>query len=158
MQDSSESGASDPQCPFCDIIAGRDTANVIRHWVDCIAISPLNPATFGHTLLIPVAHISTIWELSESLAQSLTRRTLEVAAALKQTLELTGLNIIQSNGHDATQTVPHLHIHLVPRYTDDSMGEIWPEGSVVTEDRTEYAVRALSRALAGQESPRQELP
>ncbi len=138
----------DTSCPFCKIIAKGDDANIVRRWEDCIAISPLDPATLGHTLLIPKVHVATIWEISELTAQRLTRCTLEIARALKHVVHLDGLNVIQSNGSAATQTVPHLHIHLVPRYDGDAMGDIWPEDSAVPEGSTHRVTSDLATALA----------
>lgn len=76
--------------------------------------------------MVPRRHISDIWELPEADAVHLTRTVLRVAAALRAAVAPDGLNIIQSSGAAATQTVPHLHIHLVPRWAADLMGTIWP--------------------------------
>lgn len=91
-----------------------------------VAFFPLRPATFGHTLVVPRRHIPDIWELPEQTAVHLSRAVLRVAAALRAAVTPDGLNIIQSSGAAATQTVPHLHMHLVPRWAADAMGPIWP--------------------------------
>ena len=91
-----------------------------------VAFFPLRPATFGHTLVVPRRHIPDIWELPEAAVAHLSRAALRVAAALRAAVAPDGLNIIQSSGAAATQTVPHLHVHLVPRWAADAMGPIWP--------------------------------
>lgn len=90
-----------------------------------VAFFPLQPASLGHTLVVPRRHIPDIWALPEQTAAHLSRTVLRVAAALRTAVAPDGLNIIQSSGAAATQTVPHLHAHLVPRWAADAMGPIW---------------------------------
>ena len=113
-------------CPFCAIIMGEGWAREIYRDDHAVAFFPLRPATLGHTLVVPRRHIPDIWELPEADAACLSRTVLRVATALRAAVTPDGLNIIQSNGVAATQTVPHLHVHLVPRWAADAMGPIWP--------------------------------
>lgn len=87
---------------------------------------PDHPATRGHVLLVPDDHVPDIWALSQGAARNLSSEVLRVAGAARDSLQPDGLNIIQSNGAAATQTVDHLHVHVVPRWAADDMGEIWP--------------------------------
>ena len=91
-----------------------------------VAFFPLRPAALGHTLVVPRLHIPDIWELPEAAAAHLSRTVLRCAAALRTAVAPDGLNIIQSSGVAPTQTVPHLHVHLVLRWAADAMGPIWP--------------------------------
>lgn len=141
-------GVFDLDCAFCRIAAGTGTATIVRRWEDCLVISPLRPATLGHVMLIPVVHAPTIWELPVAVAERMAARTIETADVLRRETGLLGLNVIQSNGAAATQTVPHLHVHLVPRYQDDGMGTIWPETGHTGEAET----AALMRRLTGSAS------
>lgn len=143
----------DPRCAFCRIVTGEERADVVHRWTECLIISPLHPATLGHVLLIPASHVSTIWQLSVPLAKVLAERALEVAEVLRRETQLRGLNVIQSNGSAATQTVPHLHVHLVPRYNDDKMGAIWPEGSELDTSDTRRLLGRLSASRAWKEPP-----
>ena len=113
-------------CPFCAIIMGEGWAREIYRDDHTAAFFPLRPATLGHTLVVPRRHIPDIWELPEADAARLSRAVLRVAAALRAAVTPDGLNIIQSSGAAATQTVPHLHIHLVPCWAADAIGPIWP--------------------------------
>lgn len=113
-------------CPFCAIIMGEGWAREIYRDDHTVAFFPLRPAALGHTLVVPRRHIPDIWELPEADSACLSRAVLRVAAALRAAVTPGGLNIIQSSGAAATQTVPHLHIHLVPRWAADAMGPIWP--------------------------------
>ena len=113
-------------CPFCAIIMGEGWAREVYRDDHAVAFFPLRPATLGHTLVVPRRHIPDIWELPEAAVAHLSRAALRVAAALRAAVAPDGLNIIQSSGAAATQTVPHLHVHLVPRWAADAMGPIWP--------------------------------
>lgn len=144
----SDAPDSDPDCDFCDIVAREEDAREVLRTDQVIAFFPLEPATLGHTLVIPRRHVPNIWHLDETTAAVLAAATLRVAQAVRDALTPDGLNIIQSNGEAATQTVPHLHIHVVPRWTNDAMGPIWPEDS-------EWTSQQMSQA---QDSIRSHLP
>ena len=114
-------------CPFCSIVRREipDTREVYRDDV-VVAFFPIDPVTLGHTLVIPRKHIHDIWSLDDATAAHLARVTLRVAEVVRRAVHPEGLNVIQSNGKAATQTVPHLHVHVVPRWPDDGFGPIWP--------------------------------
>lgn len=142
----------DAGCSFCSIIAGDGPAEVVartEHWV---AFFPPEPATIGHTLLVPTSHVSDVWSLNTADASDLASGVLRIAHVIREALSPEGLNVVQSNGRVATQTVDHLHIHLVPRTTGDAMGELWPVVPPVLSP--EDKVRALSsmRSVVGAES------
>ncbi|WP_158230800.1 HIT domain-containing protein [Frankia sp. CcI49] len=117
-------------CLFCDIIAGRAQAKGLRRYAGSVAFTPLNPATRGHTLVVPVRHHEGVWDVDRSIWQGLMGVVHLVSGKLRQELRPDGINIIQSTGEAATQTVPHLHIHVVPRYAGDAMGPMWPAKEV----------------------------
>lgn len=146
----------DPNCPFCAIIAGRQQALIVHRWVDCIALSPLRPATLGHTLVIPVSHVPTIWDLSSIEAQQLAVRVREMGLVLREALHLSDMNVIQSNGSQATQTVSHLHVHLVPRYQHDAMGRIWPQFGQIDESATQRIVFEIDRCFKESQASQEE--
>ncbi|MEV4222382.1 HIT family protein [Nonomuraea sp. NPDC049725] len=128
---------SQEECEFCEIAQGRQAAEVIYRSRSTLAFFPLSPATPGHTLLIPVEHFEDFFALRPEIAQELTHAALLVAKALRGALEPAGMNIITSAGQAATQSVFHLHIHLVPRWLGDRMGSIWPPPGQRVEDQTE---------------------
>lgn len=115
-----------PDCDFCDIVARQEDAREVLRTEHVVAFFPLEPATLGHTMVVPRRHLPDIWHLDEPTAAVLAAATLAVAHAVRSALSPDGLNIIQSNGAAATQSVPHLHVHVVPRWYDDAMGPIWP--------------------------------
>lgn len=131
---------SDPECPFCEIIArdDPDAREVFRNR-SVVGFFPLEPATLGHTLIVPRAHIPDIWALDADTAASLARATVSLAAAMRRAVAPDGLNIIQSNGEAATQTVQHLHVHVVPRWYGDAVGRIWPPETSYSDKEKDWA-------------------
>lgn len=113
-------------CPFCLIVAGDAPAREVLRTSTVVAFFPDHPAVLGHTLIVPRQHVSTIWDIDEAIGYSLADATRRVARAVHEVTATPGMNIIQSNGHAASQTVEHLHIHVVPRSGGDRMPRLWP--------------------------------
>src|SRR4051812_3094591 len=111
-----DAGEYDPTCDFCKIASGDASATVVCSSESGLSFFPLEPAALGHTLVIPRRHIPDIWSLSPADADALGRDVVRVASALRAALRPDGLNVIQSNGAAASQTVFHVHVHLVPRW------------------------------------------
>lgn len=113
-----------------------------------VAFFPTEPAVIGHTLIVPREHIRDIWSLSEETAARLARVVVRLADVVSKAVPSEGLNVIQSNGAVATQTVFHLHVHLVPRQKGDAMGPIWPEKTDYSEnekDEMQNRIRNIIR-------------
>lgn len=142
---------SDPDCPFCEIVALEDSeAREVYRTDQLVAFFPTEPAVLGHMLLIPRAHLPDIWAMDHETARDLASGTLHLAAAIRRAMQPDGLNIIQSNGAAASQTVMHLHIHLVPRFDGDRIGRIWPpesDYSEIAKDNAWSAIRTEARRL-----------
>lgn len=137
-------------CPFCEIVL-RDNPDARELFRDdhIVAFFPLDPATLGHTLIVPRDHIPDIWSLNGHYAAHVARATVRMANAVNKAIHPEGLNIIQSNGKAAAQTVMHLHVHVVPRWENDAIGQIWPPGSPYTEAQKDDAWEALKRECRG---------
>jgi histidine triad (HIT) family protein len=121
--------AESESCEFCQIAKGENSSVEMvcegREWV---AFFPLNPATPGHTLVIPRAHIPDFWALEPELARQVSVGVLQVGQAITEALHPDGMNLISSAGQVAEQSVFHLHLHVVPRWKRDGFGRIWPVG------------------------------
>jgi histidine triad (HIT) family protein len=116
----------DENCAFCKIISGGESARVVYETEEVVAFFPLAPATRGHTLVVPKRHVADILSLDMVLGSTLLSAVLLLGRALKMSLQPDGLNVITSVGEAASQTIFHLHMHLVPRWRGDEMGDIWP--------------------------------
>jgi histidine triad (HIT) family protein len=145
---------SEADCPFCEIVRREepDTREIFRDH-EVIAFFPLEPATLGHTLVIPRQHVPDIWHVTEEAAAHLARATVRIANVMRSALNPEGLNVIQSNGEVATQTVFHFHVHIVPRWTGDAVGRIWPPEthySASEKDTAWERLRAAWREESGE--------
>lgn len=109
---------ADGPCVFCQIVAGELPATVVAEWSDALAIVPLGPVVDGHTLIIPKVHVADAVELP-----SITANTMARAAEFGERFESS--NILTSNGGAATQSIFHLHIHVVPRMLGDQLMVPW---------------------------------
>lgn len=134
-------------CPFCAIVADGGVSREVYRDDRTVAFFPTNPATLGHTLVIPRQHVPTIWDVDPAVAAAVGATTLAVAHALRATLGPDGLNVVQSNGAAATQTVPHLHVHVVPRWDDDEIGDFWPDATDFPDDELDQTRRRVQGAV-----------
>jgi histidine triad (HIT) family protein len=138
---------NDPDCPFCEIVQREDPdARELYRDGHVVAFFPLDPATLGHTLVVPRSHVPDIWALDDNTAERLAVATTRLAAAVRKAVNPEGLNIIQSNGKAATQTVFHLHVHIVPRWENDAVGRIWPPDTNYSEEQKDDAWERLKAA------------
>lgn len=142
---------SKTSCPFCNIVRQNDLqAREVYRDDLAVAFFPTEPATLGHTMIVPHAHVTHIWELGDSDAKHIGLLVSRISRVIMETTGAQGLNVIQSNGKVATQSVPHVHVHLVPRWRDDSIGRIWPPETNYSEfakDETWDALRDACRGL-----------
>jgi histidine triad (HIT) family protein len=139
---------TDIACPFCEIVVREDpdVREVYRN-EHVVAFFPTEPATLGHTLVIPREHVRDIWELDQPTAGEISKVVLRLAGAIREAIAPDGLNVIQSSGEAATQSVPHLHIHVVPRWFGDPIGQIWPPETNYTEGQKDEALWLVRDAL-----------
>lgn len=112
-------------CVFCRIVAGELPSSKLWEDEEVLAFLDINPLARGHTLVIPKAHVETIFEISPDQMKALAAVLPKLAQAVKQATGAEGLNILQCNGRASGQDVPHLHFHLIPRSANDGLGFIW---------------------------------
>jgi histidine triad (HIT) family protein len=107
------------RCVFCEIVVGVAPAEVVYEWPAAIAIVPLNPVTMGHTLVLPRQHV-----IDAGDDPMITGLVAGYAAWLARSLD-DDFNLIVNAGTNATQTVWHLHWHIVPRRSNDGLHLPW---------------------------------
>ncbi len=112
-------------CVFCKIRDGEIPSMRVYEDEWTLCIMDINPLNSGHCLVLTKAHAPTIWdsEVADLQAAMVTAR--RVAVALKAAVKPDGLNILQANGAAAFQSVPHFHLHLIPRWNHDGKGFDW---------------------------------
>ncbi|HEX8769288.1 MAG TPA: HIT family protein [Acidimicrobiales bacterium] len=112
-------------CIFCRIIAGGAPAYVVGEDELTVAFLDRGQASEGHTLVVPRAHASDIWEISEGDATAVMATAKRVAHLLDERLAPDGLNLTQSNRPAGWQDVFHFHLHVIPRWSGDGFTPPW---------------------------------
>ena len=112
------------RCVFCDIVNDREFAVVVARGGHDMIIEPLNPVVPGHVLVIPHKHVTDATD-----DPAVTARTFQSAAWFTKNRGPKHFNLITSVGMLATQSVPHLHIHIIPRSQDDGLMLPWGDNS-----------------------------
>jgi histidine triad (HIT) family protein len=108
-------------CIFCAIVAGDAPATIIQEDEHTIAFMDIHPWTRGHVLVIPRKHAENVLEISDDELGHVMRAVKRVAGRVHDTLDADGINILNSTGRAAWQTVFHFHVHVIPRYEDDPL-------------------------------------
>lgn len=140
---------TDSTCPFCEIVREADPyARVLFRDENVTAFFPLKPATRGHTLLVPNRHVGTLTGLTPEESRDLGEALHRTAQAIQLSLAPEGMNIIQSTGAVATQTIPHVHFHVVPRTAGDRMELAWPDDEAEDGPHQDRTLAAIGSSLA----------
>ena len=127
-------------CVFCGIVQGTEPAEVIDEDDATVSFLDIAPFTRGHALVIPRAHTEDLWSSDEETAAAVMRSAHRVAALLRDRLQPDGLNLLQATRQIAFQTVFHLHVHVIPRYRDDTVAlPAWPKDLRSREELAEVA-------------------
>ena len=140
-------------CVFCEIVAGRSPAEVVREDEGVLAFMDINPVTDGHVLVIPKVHSVGLTDLEPGVAGAMMQVAQRVAVALKACdLRCEGVNLFFADGEAAFQEVFHSHLHVFPRYPGDgfTIDAPWQGRSSESLARSAAAVRAgLGSAAPG---------
>jgi len=128
-----------PDCVFCMIRDGKIPSAKIYDDARTLAFMDINPLSRGHCLVAPKAHAATLYEVDLEDFKAVAATAKKIASALKRALSPDGLNLLQANGAAAFQSVPHFHLHLIPRWAGDGKGFDW---KVVPGNREEITVTA----------------
>ena len=135
-----------PDCLFCRIVSGDAEAEVVLDEEHVVGFLDFRPVFKGHTLLVPREHIDTLVDLPESLVVPLFTTSQRVAAVMTSALGAQGTFVAMNNV--VSQSVPHLHVHVVPRTKGDGLrGFFWPRTKYKGDEAADYGER-LRSALA----------
>src|SRR3954453_19668338 len=116
---------TDPDCLFCKIIAGEIPSTIVDSDERTVAFMDINPATRGHALVVPRNHSRDLLEIEAEDLAAVALAAQRLAGRAKQALGADGVNLLNSCGAVAWQTVFHFHLHVIPRYADDPMRLPW---------------------------------
>ena len=144
---SDREGKNISDCVFCDIVAGLVPANIVLADENIVAFLDARPVFKGHVLIAPKAHVTTLPDLPDAAIEPFFRQVRRVSAIMPRALGSQGTFVAANNV--VSQSVPHLHFHVVPRTNGDGLrGFFWPRQRYDSEaEAAQYAER-LSDALA----------
>jgi histidine triad (HIT) family protein len=134
----------DPDCLFCKIVAGELPATVVAEDERTVAFMDINPATRGHALVVPRNHSKDLLSVPEDDLSAVAEAAKRLARRAKDALGADGVNLLNSCGRAAWQTVFHFHVHVIPRYVDDPLRLPWQPAPGDSE-----AIAAAAAALKG---------
>ncbi|MDQ2847178.1 MAG: HIT family protein [Actinomycetota bacterium] len=128
-------------CTFCAIIAGDTAAQLVVNEPEVVAFLDTRPVFLGHTLILPRQHYVTLGDLPASLLQTVMLAVQRISATMPAALEAQGTFVAANNV--VSQSVPHLHVHVVPRTKGDGLrGFFWPRRKYASnEEMADYAER-----------------
>ncbi len=115
-------------CAFCDILRGSAPASIVYEDDDIVAFMDLYPVHGGHTLVIPREHFDDLEGCPGNLAGRLFEVSARLGSAIVDAVGAAGFNVWTANGSAAGQEVFHLHLHVLPRFEDDTFGLRFPKG------------------------------
>lgn len=118
-------------CIFCDVVSGKKSAHVVYEDDTHMAILDKYPIQMGHCLVIPREHHEKIIDLPIEGVSSLFSKVPRVAQAVLQATGADGFNIGQNNGKAANQIIPHVHVHIIPRY--EKTGNTWKRRMIASD-------------------------
>jgi len=137
----------DPDCAFCSIVAGDVGAEIVHADEETVAFLDKRPLFPGHVLLVPRDHHETIEDLPPALVEPLFAAARQLAGAVRRATSAEGTFVALNN--TVSQSVPHLHVHVVPRVRKDGLrGFFWPRNPY-DDDAHMAEVAARIRAELG---------
>jgi histidine triad (HIT) family protein len=135
---------ADPDCLFCKILAGELPAVIVDEDERTIAFMDIAPATRGHALVIPREHARDLLDVGQEDLQATIVASRRLAGRARERLGADGVNLLNSCGAAAWQTVFHFHIHVIPRYDGDPLRLPWIPSAGDPEQ-----IAAAAQELAG---------
>jgi histidine triad (HIT) family protein len=146
MPDPSHSTARDANCLFCKITAGQIPCHRIYEDANLIAFLDIGPIVRGHTLVVPKAHVINYLDCPPPLAAALAAVMPRICRAVVAATQAEGCHILVNSGAAATQSVMHLHQHILPRFGGDGFALPWPARPLDANQAASLAA-AISRAI-----------
>jgi histidine triad (HIT) family protein len=116
---------TDTNCVFCKIVAGQLPSFKLLEDEATIAFMDINPVNAGHALAVAKGHWPTVDVIPADVLAAVARTAQKIARASMTALKPAGVNLVQANGPAAGQSVPHLHIHIMPRRPNDDVSLNW---------------------------------
>jgi histidine triad (HIT) family protein len=138
---------TNPYCVFCAIVRGQSPIAKVYEDTTFLAFMDKYPITSGHTLVLPKFHYDDVFQMTEAEVGNMYRVVHIIASAVYSATGAQGLNTGQNNGRAANQIVPHVHVHIIPRYERDSQDGKWPSRKVTNYGELEKLADMIKKNL-----------
>lgn len=119
-------------CIFCDILAGKKSGHLIYEDENYVALLDKYPIDVGHALVMPRKHYEKIVDMSEDKVGELFSKIPKIAKAILKATNADAFSLGQNNGRAAKQIIPHVHVHIIPRY--ETKGTVWTKRGISTDE------------------------
>jgi histidine triad (HIT) family protein len=134
-------------CVFCEITAGTRAASIVAREEHAFAFLDATPLFIGHTLVVPIAHHETLIDLSPEMLLAVMTLAQSIARAIPAALGAQGTFVAMNN--KVSQSVPHLHVHVVPRTKGDGLkGFFWPRTRYRDDAHRDETAKQITSALS----------
>jgi len=147
-----------PQCIFCRIVNKEIPAKIVYEDEGNLAFLDIKPANPGHVLVIPKKHYQFLPQMPDDEVAELFKVVKTLTSAVFEATGAEGISIRQRNGSVAGQVVPHVHVHIIPRFKDDGIEQDWRPREL-TEEQFSKIQKAISERIikpAEKEKPKEE--
>ena len=131
------------ECIFCDMIEGKLSFNMIYEDNDCLVILDKYPIDNGHSLIITRKSYEKITDMNVDEVSKLFSKIPKIANAIIKATNADAFSIAQNNGKAAKQIVPHVHIHVIPRY--NSTGTLWTKRKIMSDNELSELAQKIKK-------------
>ena len=133
------------KCIFCDVIDGKLPSHMIYDDDNCLAILDRYPIDNGHSLIITRQHYEKITDMSIDDVSRLFSKVPKIINAIIEATGADAFSIAQNNGKSAKQIIPHVHIHLIPRY--NATGTLWTKRKIMSDDELKQLAEKIKNCF-----------
>ena len=133
------------ECIFCNMINGKLPSHMIYDDDDCLAILDRYPIDNGHSLIITRQHYEKITDMSIDDVSRLFSKVPKIINAIIKATGADAFSIAQNNGKSAKQIIPHVHIHLIPRY--NATGTLWTKRKIMSDDELKQLAEKIKNCF-----------
>ncbi len=132
-------------CIFCDIIQGKKQGHFIYEDDTHVAFLDKYPIDHGHSLVLPREHFEKVTDMTADKVGDLFSKVPKIAKAIIQTTNADAFSMAQNNGRAAKQIVPHVHVHIIPRFNDK--GTIWTKREIWEDDALKILAEKIRKCI-----------
>jgi histidine triad (HIT) family protein len=132
-------------CIFCDIIQGKKQGNFIYEDESHVAFLDKYPIDYGHSLVLPRDHFEKVTDMNSEMVGDLFSKVPKIAKAIMETINADAFSLAQNNGRAAKQIVPHVHIHIIPRF--NNKGTVWTKRDIAKDDELKILAEKIRKCI-----------